>query len=461
MASSSSSSSYSLLLFLSLLLLPYITSSNIITIPISHLPKNPHPDPYQHLSYLANSSLKRAHHLKNPQTTPPHTNTEIPFFSHSYGGYSIPLSFGTPPQTLPFMMDTGSDLTWFPCGKNYQCINCSTYLNNTAEVKSFIPNLSSSSEPLACLNPKCAMVYPKIHCPDCKLGSKNCTRRCPWYTYPYGSGDTSGSLLSETLHLPNRRVPDFLVGCSIRASDQPAAGIAGLGRGPASLPTQLAVKKFSYCLLSRLFDDTNKSSSLVLVGGKDSVKKTKGISYTPFVKNPEVPGKGAFLTYYYVGLSRITVGGRRVKIPYRYLRPDKNGSGGTIVDSGTTFTHMAPEVFELVAGEFEKLMKGYKRAEEVEALTRLRPCYNVSGIETPMFPSVTFHFKGGAEMALPEENYMAPAGWKVLCLTIRGDNLPVISSGPSIILGSFQMQNYHVEYDLQNERFGFKQQQCN
>ncbi|KAI5323040.1 hypothetical protein L3X38_032112 [Prunus dulcis] len=122
---------------------------------------------------------------------------------------------------------------------------------------------------------------------------------------------------------------------------------------------------------------------------------------------------------------------------------------------------MAPEVFEHVAGEFEKLTKGYKRAEEVEALTRLRPCYNVSGIETPMFPSLTFHFKGGAEMALPEENYMAPAAWEVLCLAIRSDNLPVISSGPSIILGSFQMQNYHVEFDLQNERFGFKQQQCN
>lgn len=43
-------------------------------------------------------------------------------------------------------------------------------------------------------------------------------------------------------------------------------------------------------------------------------------------------------------------------------------------------------------------------------------------------------------MALPEENYLVPAGWKVLCLTIRGDNLPMISSRPSIILESFQMQ---------------------
>ncbi|KAI5322980.1 hypothetical protein L3X38_032052 [Prunus dulcis] len=45
-----------------------------------------------------------------------------------------------------------------------------------------------------------------------------------------------------------------------------------------------------------------------------------------------------------------------------------------------------------------------------------------------------------AEMALPEENYLVPAGWKVVCLTIRGDNLPMISSGPSILLESFQLQ---------------------
>ncbi|KAI5323039.1 hypothetical protein L3X38_032111 [Prunus dulcis] len=286
MASSSSSSSSSLLLSLSLLLLlPYITSSNIITIPISHLPKNPHTDPYQHLSYLANSSLKRAHHLKNPQTTPPHTNTKIPLFSQSYGEYSIPLSFGTPPQTLPFIMDTGSDLIWFPCSKKYQCINCSTYHNNTIanSVRKTVPGDALGTHTLTALATQ-VEVY----------SLKRCTYRTD--AYPI-------SLWAAPFALPTN-----------------PSGIAGLGRGPASLPAQLAVKKFSYCLLFRLFDDTNKSSSLVLVGGKDSVKKTKGVSYTPFVKIPEVRGKRAFLTHhYYVGLHCSTVGGRHVKIPYSWL----------------------------------------------------------------------------------------------------------------------------------------------
>lgn len=36
-----------------------------------------------------------------------------------------------------------------------------------------------------------------------------------------------------------------------------------------------------------------------------------------------------------------------------------------------------------------------------------------------------------------------------------------VASGPSITLGNFQMQNFYAEYDLVNERFGFRQQSCN
>ncbi|XP_009369930.2 probable aspartyl protease At4g16563 [Pyrus x bretschneideri] len=459
--------SYIFLFLLSLLLLLPSISSNITTIPLSHFHRNPHPHPHlhpsHHLNNLATSSLKRAHHLKNPQTTTTHRTT-TPVFSQSYGGYSIPLSFGTPPQTLSFIMDTGSHFTWFPCTKNYQCVNCPSYL------KPFIPKLSSSSKILGCSDSKCALFHnksPRFHCQACRPNSKNCTQMCPAYTFVYGLGETTGVPLSETLDLPTRSVPDFLVGCSVSSTHQPPAGIAGLGRGPASLPAQLGFKKFSYCLLSRLFDDTNKSSLLVLDAGEKWAKKTTGVIYTPFVSNPLVPARPAFSVYYYVGLRQIKVGRRRVKIPYRYLRPDSRGSGGTIIDSGTTFTIMAPEVSQRVSGEFARQMAavGYKRAEEVEAVSGLKPCYSISGAKSAAFPAVTFHFKGGAEVALPVENYMAIAGDDLVCLTIMSDKElggpEVSSSGPSIIIGSFQLQNFYVEYDLLNERLGFRQQRCN
>ncbi|KAJ6411287.1 hypothetical protein OIU84_007950 [Salix udensis] len=118
-----------------------------------------------------------------------------------------------------------------------------------------------------------------------------------------------GIALSETLHLHGLSKPNFLVGCSVLSSHQPA-GIAGFGRGLSSLPSQLGLGKFSYCLLSRRFDDdTKKSSSLVLdIERLDYGKKTNALVYTPFVKNPKVEDKSSFSVYYYLGLRRITIG---------------------------------------------------------------------------------------------------------------------------------------------------------
>ncbi|XP_059627781.1 probable aspartyl protease At4g16563 [Cornus florida] len=447
----------SFLCFLSLLSL-LSSSTSTITIPLSHFHTNPSPslDPYQTLTHLASTSLTRAHHLKNPpivalSTTP-----------HSYGGYSISLSFGTPPQTIPFVMDTGSDFNWFPCTHRYLCKNCS--FSDPPIIPSFIPKLSSSSKILGCENPRCGWIHnpdARSRCQDCQPSSKNCTEICPPYLILYGSGTTGGITLLETLDLPGKKVPDFVVGCSLFSSRQPA-GISGFGRGSASLPSQLGLKKFSYCLLAHQFDDSSESSLLMLDAESDSGHKTDNVSYTPFVTNPVVAERRAFSVYYYVGLRKITVGVERVKIPYKYLSPGSDGTGGTIVDSGTTFTYMNNMVFKLVIGSFLKQVKNYKRASYAESLTGLGLCFNVSGTKTVSLPEIVFHFKGGAKMALPLSNYFAFVGNGVVCFTMVSDGVlgPESSGGPSIILGNFQMQNYYVEYDLRNDRLGFRQQSC-
>uniref|UniRef100_A0A6N2LCK4 Peptidase A1 domain-containing protein n=1 Tax=Salix viminalis TaxID=40686 RepID=A0A6N2LCK4_SALVM len=359
-------------------LFPFISSS--ITIPLQYPQTNqiPFQDQYQKLNHLVTTSLARARHLKNPQPTPAATAT-APLFSHSYGGYSISLSFGTPPQTLSFIMDTGST--------------------------------------------------------------------------------TVGIALSETLHLHGLSKPNFLVGCSVLSSHQPA-GIAGFGRGLSSLPSQLGLRKFSYCLLSRRFDDdTKKSSSLVLdIEQLDSGKKTNALVYTPFVKNPKVEDKSSFSVYYYLGLRRITIGGHHVKMPYKYLSPGEDGNGGVIIDSATTFTFIAREAFEPLSDEFIRQITDYKRIKEFEDVTGLGPCFNVSDAKTVSFPELRLYFKGGADVALPVKNYFAFVGGGVACLTMVTE--PERVDGPGMILGSFQMQNFYVEYDLRNERLGFKQEKC-
>ncbi|GAU44575.1 hypothetical protein TSUD_139480 [Trifolium subterraneum] len=308
---------YPYILFILSLLLTFSSSTpnpNTITLPLSPLfPKSQSSNLFHSLKTLASSSLSRAHHLKTQNSNHKSssiTNTQI--FSKSYGGYSINLNFGTPSQTLSFVLDTGA---------------------------------------------------------------------------------TTGFLLLENLNFPGKTVPDFLVGCSILSTQVPA-GIVGFGRDNDSLPSQIGLKRFSYCLLSHQFDDSPENSYLVLQVTSTGDTKTKGLSYTPFRKNLST-NNTSFLQYYYVNLRSVVIGGKHVKIPLTVSEPGIDGNGGTIVDSGSTFTFMEKEIFDLVVEEFEKQLANFTRAKEIEGSSGLSLCFNFTGVKTVPFPEVVFQFKGG------------------------------------------------------------------
>lgn len=468
---------YPYILFVTLSLLSLASSNPDTTITLSLSPlkftKSPSSDLFQTLKFAASASLTRAHHLKTRKpksshaTSSPSSLVDTPVFSKSYGGYSIDLNFGTPPQPSSFVLDTGSSLLWLPCSSRYLCSRCNFPNIDSTKIPTFIPKNSSTSKLLGCTNPKCGLLFGndvQSRCHGCKIGNSqnNCsTQTCPAYIVQYGLGSTAGFLLLENLHFPAKTVTDFLVGCSILSIRQPS-GIAGFGRGPESLPSQMGLKKFSYCLLSHNFDDSPESSDLILQTGSTGDSKTNGLSYTPFRKNPS-GSNAAFREYYYLTLRSVVVGGERVKIPFEFLVPGPDGNGGTIVDSGSTFTFMERPVFDLVAREFEKQLGNFTRAKDIEAQTGLRPCFDFSGIKTVPFPELTFQFKGGAKMTLPVSNYFSLIGdSEVACLTIVSDGVsgPERNGGPAMILGNYQQQNFYVQYDLENDRFGFRPQSC-
>ncbi|XP_010926882.1 probable aspartyl protease At4g16563 [Elaeis guineensis] len=465
------------LLFSYSLFFPLSSSASLgpVSLPLHRLSLAPHPEPFQRLAGLANASVLRASRLKNPKSAV--HPTRAPLFPHSYGGYSLSLAFGTPPQNIPLLLDTGSQLTWIPCTTSYQCRRCASPANPAGPTAVFLPKSSSSARLIGCRNPKCSWIHSSellSRCKDCpstnNSSSSDCPVVCPPYVLIYGSGSTAGVLLSESLSLPGRTATDFAVGCSVYSDRQPAGGIAGFGRGSPSIPAQLGLKRFSYCLISRRFDDdAAESGSVVLDGARDS--SADAVSFTPFLKNPSPSASGAdlsaFSVYYYVGLRKITVGGKKVKIPSSMLVPGPDGSGGTIVDSGTTFTYMEPAVLEPVAAAFTDRLAGrLNRSTTVERLAGLRPCFAlpaaVAAAKKLELPEMVLHFKGGAEMRLPLENYFAFAGESrktaAVCLTVVSDS--GVAGGPAIILGNFQQQNYYMVYDLERERLGFRRQSC-
>ncbi|KAL3642705.1 hypothetical protein CASFOL_013520 [Castilleja foliolosa] len=392
------------------------------------------------LKYHTAASLSRAHHLK-------HT---IQLYPRSYGGYSVSLiRFGTPPQNLSFMMDTGSSLVWFPCTTKYTCTHC----NISKADPTFIPKLSSSFKIVTCNSPQCGLLFgPGL---KCKYPTGTCG-----YQLTYELGNTTGLLVSESLTIPGLSVANFTAGCSISSADVPPGGVVGFGRSPVSLPSQLGLKAFSYCLVSHDFDDnTTMSSDLVLTTtpGGGCKRPSAKIQYTLFVSNP------AFPHFYYVWLQNISIGGVHVKVPANYLALDAKGNGGTIVDSGTTVTQMEKPVFDLVFKELKRQVgNNYSRASNIEQEIGLKPCYNV-GVDhknKPQLPQLTFYFQGGVEMVLPLPNYFTYVDndSSVVCMTIQ--NYGELERGPAIILGNYQQQDYYMEYDLENNRLGILQHDC-
>jgi len=173
------------------------------------------------------------------------------------------------------------------------------------------------------------------------------------YTYGYGDGSsTSGVVAYETFTftaLDGSQIPvqQIAFGCGQNESlngFNGNDGLVGLGQGNFSLPSQLSTDFsdiFSYCLVP--FADTTTKYSTFYFG----VPETNISIYTPIVSNTVNPSA----TYYYVNVTGISVGGVSLDIPAdTFDISPTDGSGGIILDSGTTLNLLTSVPYEAVVG---------------------------------------------------------------------------------------------------------------
>ncbi|CDP04617.1 unnamed protein product [Coffea canephora] len=344
------------------------------------------------------------------------------------GEFLMQFSIGTPSTAYSGIMDTGSDLIWTQCKPCQQCFDQSTPI--------FDPRKSSSFSTLSCSSSLCEAL------PMSSCGTDGCE-----YLYTYGDySTTQGVMAAETFTFGEVSVPKVAFGCGEDNEGSgfgQGAGLVGLGRGPLSLVSQLDEPKFSYCLTS--IDDSSTSTllmgSLANANNSDTASKT-----TPLVVNPSQP------SFYYLSLEGITVGGTRLPIKKSTFALNSDGSGGVIIDSGTTLTYLEKSAFDLVKKEFTSQMK---LPVDKSGSSGLDLCFTLpsdaSDIEVP---KLVFHFKG-ADVDLPGENYMiADSSVGLACLAMGS------SSGMSIF-GNVQQQNYLLLHDLQKETLSFIPTKCN
>ena len=167
------------------------------------------------------------------------------------------------------------------------------------------------------------------------------------YSYGEPGSGISGVLSTETISFSNATqgqlgISNILFGCmdNDTATFGTVDGLVGFGRGPFSLPSQLSqltsVNIFSYCLIP--FQDATNLTSTLLFGASNS--NGLQLEFTPIVNNPDI------LTYYWVNMTGISINGTAVNIPQAPLAWNSTSfAGGTIFDSGTTFTVFSQDIY--------------------------------------------------------------------------------------------------------------------
>lgn len=341
------------------------------------------------------------------------------------GEFVMKLSVGTPAESFLAIMDTGSDLIWTQCKPCKQCFDQETPI--------FDPAKSSSFSKLSCSDKLCEA-----------LSISTCSDGCE-YLYSYGDySSTQGVMGTETFTFGEISVPKIGFGCgddNEGSGFSQGAGLVGLGRGPLSLVSQLGERKFSYCLTS--IDNTKASSTLLM--GSLVKTNTSSIKTTPLIKNPSQP------SFYYLTLEGITVGDTRLPIKKSTFALKEDGSGGLIIDSGTTITYLEESAFDSLKKEF---ISQTKLSVDTSGSTGLELCFTLpSDVTSVEVPKLVFHFDG-ADLDLPGENYIiADSTVGLICLAMGS------SSGMSIF-GNVQQQNMMVIHDLEKETLSFLPTQC-
>ncbi|CAI0433718.1 unnamed protein product [Linum tenue] len=304
---------------------------------------NPNETPTQRLGSALKRSINRLHRFA-PKST---SSSSLPYsdVTASNGEYLMNISIGTPPFPILAVADTGSDVVWT------QCKPCSSCYDQDAPI--FDPAASSS--------------YKTVAFPKTLIGCGH---------------DNAGTF--------NRN----------------GSGLVGLGRGSASLVTQLGSSiggKFSYCLVP--FGSENRLTSSMNFGQNAVVS---GAVSTPLFSHVSQP------TFYFLKLEAVTVGKERLAFGGSSVVDGEEGN--IIIDSGTTVTLVPSDFFAQLSDAVDSQVVGGEKARDPQDFLSL--CYDT-----------------------------------VTCLAFYG-------SDDASIYGNVAQQNFLIGYDLQKGTVSFKPTDC-
>ncbi|WJX28207.1 hypothetical protein P8452_16956 [Trifolium repens] len=337
------------------------------------------------------------------------------------------ISIGQPPVPQLLIMDTGGRIFWTMCTP---CTSCTQYRGQM-----FDPSKSSTYFP-SCRTP--------CYFDGCK---------CEPFTYGVNYADNSGSsgtigsdtLVFETGDEGITLLTNIKFGCAndiIYNSDPGYNGVLGLGFNDdeLSLVRQIG-PKFSYCIGS-LTDKYYDYNHLIL---------GEGANLEGYTTHFEVHNGRNYVT-----MEGISVGENCLDIDPSTFEIKENGTGGVIIDTGSTISYFVEDVYKLLYNEIQNLLQGSLRKVRARRYPWML-CYSGSiSKDLTGFPVVTFHLAGGADLVLDSLSLFQQTG-DGFCMAV----------GPSSefgfdfsLIGLLAQQSYNVGYDKPNSLIYLQRIDC-
>ncbi|KAI9115075.1 hypothetical protein K1719_014088 [Acacia pycnantha] len=347
---------------------------------------------------------------------------------------------------------------WVDCEKNY---------------------VSSTYKLPSCDSPQCSLLY-TISC-----GGDRCSGN-PENTIT--SNKTFGDLSQDVISVQSTNgfytgemvtTPKFTFLCGsktlVEGLPRGVTGMAALGRSDMSLPSQFASiftslpRKFAICLSS-----STSAKGAIFFGSSPyhflpNIDVSKTLTYTPLIANPvsTAPGEPSF--EYFIGVNSIRIGGERVDLNTTLLSINKQGFGGTKISTVNPYTVMETSIYIAVRKAFiQTLGRGIQK---VTPIAPFSTCFASKDIVFsrmgPNVPTIELVLQNEKEVwSIAGANSMVQARNDVICLGFvdagLNPNASLVgfvtgSSHPrtSITIGSHQLENNLLQFDLTMSRLGF------
>ncbi|CAI9285336.1 unnamed protein product [Lactuca saligna] len=402
------------------------------------------------IAALAFISLK---HEAIAQFVPPYSSVVVPVYKHTDAAkplYSVQImTTYVNMQFLHanFLIDLDAPFIWHDCILVWNTFAGSCPANTLC-------TYPVSCEEYQCTDVRTTYSYKNPSCPPVNNGSTlpgwgYCT--CPVNVVNPITGSCDNALLDYdefTVNTSNgRNVFNGLYGAYPNAACAPSSsfqsfpvnvsGVMALSSSPYAFPAYLnepLERIMALCLPSTLsspgvFFYGNSSYYLL---PQSNVDIRSFLSYTPLINHPDSFG-------YFIGLNSIVIKTRSIDIP---------GNATTKLSTVDPYTTLRSDIYKWVVRRFSLVTK---RIPPANPIAPFGLCFNAS-VNGLRVPDIEFNLQDGKKWSIATANSIKQVTTDVACLGFVDGGA---TSEPAIVIGTFQLEDNFLVFDLENSSFGF------